>query len=117
MVTFHTVIRQVKASLIFDVLRKLFLLLLMEKEVKDTCGSTAQRKSINSRSKERGLICTSPVFMSLTSLEIAERDDIIQLLCSLGHCLDLADLCHYLAVMGLLGGTYRVSTFLNQQKC
>lgn len=104
MVTFHTVIRQVKASLIFDVLRK-FLLLLMEKEVKDTCGSTAQRKSINSRSKERGLICTSPVFMSLTSLAIAERDDIIQLLCSLGHRLDLPDLCHYLAVMGLLGGT------------
>lgn len=55
--------------------------------------------------------------MAPTSFEIAETEGIVQLLRSLGHCLYLPDLCHYLELIGLLGGTYRVSTFLNQQKC
>lgn len=55
--------------------------------------------------------------MFLTSFKIAERDEIVQLLCSHGHCLCLPDLCHYyLEVMGLLGRTCRVSVIFNPQK-
>lgn len=86
----------------------------MEKEVKDICGSIAQRNSVNRRSKERGLIVHRQY--SLTSFEIAERSDIIQLLCFLGHHQYLPNLCHYLEMIRLWGGTYRVSAFLNQQK-
>lgn len=55
--------------------------------------------------------------MSLASFEIAERDEIVQLLCSHGHWLCLPDLRHYyLEVMGLLGRTCRVSEIFNPQK-
>lgn len=55
--------------------------------------------------------------MFLTSFKIAERDEIVQLLCSQGHCLCLSDLCHcYLGVMGLLERTCRVGAIFNPQK-